>query len=72
MKKKEWLVKHGHLPAGSENKRGRISAEHVALLEEAVAKLQQAPAPSELVEAPIDLDALAEQIVAKLSNRMQS
>jgi hypothetical protein len=37
MKKKEWLVKNGHLPKGSENVRGRLSAAHVALIEAAVA-----------------------------------
>lgn len=34
---KEWLVKNGHLPAGSENARGRISRENIALIEAAVA-----------------------------------
>lgn len=37
MKKKEWLVKNGYLPKGSENVRGRLSGEHVALIEAAVA-----------------------------------
>lgn len=34
---KEWLVQHGHLPPGSENARGRISAENIARIHEAVA-----------------------------------
>jgi hypothetical protein len=38
MRPKEWLVKNGHLPAGSENARGRISRENIALIQEAVAK----------------------------------
>lgn len=38
MRPKEWLVKNGHLPEGSERKRGRISLEHDALIKDAVAK----------------------------------
>lgn len=38
MKPKVWLVKNGHLPAGSENVRGRLSLAHKALIEEAVSK----------------------------------
>lgn len=37
MRPKEWLVKNGHLPAGSENARGRISAANIELLKAAVA-----------------------------------
>lgn len=37
MRPKEWLVKNGHLPAGSENARGRISAVNIELLKAAVA-----------------------------------
>lgn len=37
MRPKEWLVKNGHLPPGSENARGRISADNIARIHEAVA-----------------------------------
>jgi hypothetical protein len=37
MRPKEWLVSKGHLPAGSENARGRISRDNIALIEAAVA-----------------------------------
>lgn len=38
MRPKEWLVKNGHLPAGSENARGRISASNIELIKAAVAE----------------------------------
>jgi hypothetical protein len=37
MRPKEWLVKNGHLPAGSENARGRLSRENIERIEAAVA-----------------------------------
>ena len=37
MRPKEWLVKNGHLPEGSENARGRLSRENIARIEAAVA-----------------------------------
>lgn len=37
LKPKQWLVQNGHMPAGSENRRGRLSREHIALITAAVA-----------------------------------
>ena len=38
MRPKEWLVKNGHLPPGSEEKRGRISLENIERIKKAVAE----------------------------------